>query len=197
MLDARDDERSPTACASCACTGIDRDAWKRYRRRPVRRLRVVEPGYKYNLSTCTPASALGQLQQARRAPRAARERRPRSTTRRLAELEGVEPLGRRAGARARATPGTSTSCASTASAPAADRDAYATALTGEGIGTGLHFLPVHTLTYYRERLGPISLPVAEGAAGQVLSLPLSPAHALGGHPTTSCAPCAGCASARV
>ena len=59
----------------------------------------------------------------------------------------------------------------------ADRDAYQRALGEEMIGTSIHFLPVHRLTYYRERYpDQPSLPVAERAGDQVLSLPLSPAH---------------------
>ena len=59
----------------------------------------------------------------------------------------------------------------------ADRDAYQHALAEENIGTSIHFLPVHTLTYYRERSPDQSpLPVAERAGREVLSLPLSPAH---------------------
>jgi dTDP-4-amino-4,6-dideoxygalactose transaminase len=59
----------------------------------------------------------------------------------------------------------------------ADRDAYQRALREENIGTSIHFLPVHRLTYYRERFpDQPSLPVAERAGGEVLSLPLSPAH---------------------
>ena len=40
--------------------------------------------------------------------------------------------------------------------PAADRDRYAAALMAENISTGLHFLPVHTLTWYREHLAPLA-----------------------------------------
>ena len=62
-------------------------------------------------------------------------------------------------------------------AAGADRDAYQQALADENIGTSIHFLPVHTLTYYRERFpGQAPLPVAERAGHEVLSLPLSPAH---------------------
>jgi len=44
--------------------------------------------------------------------------------------------------------------------------------------TGLHFLPVHDLTYFRASHPTPSLPVAEAAGAEVLSLPLSPAHSL-------------------
>ena len=50
-------------------------------------------------------------------------------------------------------------------------------LAEEQIGTSIHFLPVHTLTFYRDRYPqPRPLPVAERAGREVLSLPLSPAH---------------------
>jgi dTDP-4-amino-4,6-dideoxygalactose transaminase len=59
----------------------------------------------------------------------------------------------------------------------ADREAYQRALHEENIGTSIHFLPVHRLTYYRERYpDQPRLPVAERAGDEVLSLPLSPAH---------------------
>jgi dTDP-4-amino-4,6-dideoxygalactose transaminase len=59
----------------------------------------------------------------------------------------------------------------------ADRDAYQRALAEEMIETSIHFLPVHRLTYYRERFpDQAPLPVAERAGAEVLSLPLSPAH---------------------
>jgi UDP-4-amino-4-deoxy-L-arabinose-oxoglutarate aminotransferase len=57
-----------------------------------------------------------------------------------------------------------------------DRDRYAAALMAENIATGLHFLPVHTLTWYREHLPQASLPATEAAGREVLSLPLAGAH---------------------
>ena len=59
----------------------------------------------------------------------------------------------------------------------ADRDAYQRALADELIATSIHFLPVHRLTWFRERHpAQPPLPVAERAGEEVLSLPLSPAH---------------------
>jgi dTDP-4-amino-4,6-dideoxygalactose transaminase len=59
----------------------------------------------------------------------------------------------------------------------ADRDAYQRGLADALIGTSIHFLPVHRLTWFRERY-PAQEPllVAERAGAEVLSLPLSPAH---------------------
>jgi len=59
----------------------------------------------------------------------------------------------------------------------ADRNEYREALLAENIATSIHFLPLHRLTYYRERFpDQPRLPVAERAGDEVLSLPLSPAH---------------------
>jgi dTDP-4-amino-4,6-dideoxygalactose transaminase len=57
------------------------------------------------------------------------------------------------------------------------RDDVQRALAAERISTSLHFLPVHRLTWYRERFPEQPrLPVAEQAGDEILSLPLSPAH---------------------
>ena len=59
----------------------------------------------------------------------------------------------------------------------ATRDAYQRTLREERISTSIHFLPVHRLTWFRERYpDQPRLPVAERAGDEVLSLPLSPAH---------------------
>lgn len=57
------------------------------------------------------------------------------------------------------------------------RDDYQRLLADELIATSIHFLPVHRLTWFRKRYPQQApLPVAERAGGEVLSLPLSPAH---------------------
>jgi dTDP-4-amino-4,6-dideoxygalactose transaminase len=134
---------------------------------------IAVPGYKANLSDVLAAIALVQLEKLGR-HRAIRARQFAAYDDAVAGLAGIEPLRRdprdthayhlyvvridpeRAG-------GT--------------RDEYAALLAQENIATSIHFLPVHTLTAYRERLDPApSLPVAERAGAEVLSLPLSPAH---------------------
>jgi dTDP-4-amino-4,6-dideoxygalactose transaminase len=134
---------------------------------------IAVPGYKANLPDVLAAIALAQLDKLD-VHRAARERQFAAYDEALAELDGIEPLARderdvhalhlyvvridpqRAG-------GT--------------RDEYAALLAEENIATSIHFLPVHTLTAYRELLDRApDLPVAERAGAEVLSLPLSPAH---------------------
>jgi len=46
------------------------------------------------------------------------------------------------------------------------------ALRAEGIGVNVHYIPVHTHPYYRERCPGVSMPVAEAAYERLLTLPL-------------------------
>ena len=58
------------------------------------------------------------------------------------------------------------------------RDAVIDALTSRGIGTSVHFIPVHQLSAYSRILGPAecrSVPVTDQIAQEVLSLPMYPA----------------------
>jgi dTDP-4-amino-4,6-dideoxygalactose transaminase len=130
-------------------------------------------GYKANLSDVLAAIALCQLEKVERHAEI-RRRYVAMYDAAIAELPGIEPLARDARDThalhlyiVRVDP----------ELAGADRDAYQRALREENIATSIHFLPVHRLTYYRERFPEQPrLPVAEKAGGQVLSLPLSPAH---------------------
>jgi dTDP-4-amino-4,6-dideoxygalactose transaminase len=175
MLTLRD-EALAARIASLRQHGLTRDSWKRYEKKGPGAYDVLEPGYKLNLSDLHAGVALGQLHRLAEH----HQRRVAQVERYdegLADLPGITPLGRRlapAGVHgwhiyvvriAREEAG-------------AGRDAYAEALGEEGIGTGLHFLPVHDLTYFRASHPTAPLPVAEVAGAEVLSLPLSPAHVL-------------------
>lgn len=137
---------------------------------------VAVPGYKANLPDVLAAIALRQLDKLDR-HRAARERHFAAYDAALEELEGIEPLARdRRDTHAyhlyvvRIDP----------ERAGATRDEYQRALAEENIGTSIHFLPVHRLSWYRERFpDQPPLPVAERAGTEVLSLPLSPAHSRG------------------
>ncbi len=53
-----------------------------------------------------------------------------------------------------------------------DRGAVFWALRAENIGVNVHYIPVHTHPYYRERFPGLSFPVAEAAYERLLTLPL-------------------------
>jgi dTDP-4-amino-4,6-dideoxygalactose transaminase len=57
---------------------------------------------------------------------------------------------------------------------AAVRDEVAAALARQGIGTSVHFIPVHRLTHFSSLLPPDGLPGADRMFDRLLSLPLYP-----------------------
>ena len=160
-------------CGCCARTGITRDPWQRAQTHTLGHYDVVEPGFKANLADLQAAAALPKLDRLERfhAHRADLVARYDAG---LAPLAGIEPIGRPAYGRhahhlyvVRIDPGLA----------GADRDRYAAALMAENVSTGLHFLPVHTLTWYRENLAVRAAARDRAAPGaQVLSLPLAAAH---------------------
>ncbi|HWN22949.1 MAG TPA: DegT/DnrJ/EryC1/StrS family aminotransferase [Gaiellaceae bacterium] len=134
---------------------------------------LTVPGYKANLSDVLAAIALVQL-----------DKLPQHTDRRsrqfelydegLTGLDGIEPLARDP----RDTHALHLYVVRIdAERFGLGRDELQRALTEERISTSIHFLPVHRLTWYRERFpDQPALPVAERAGDEILSLPLSPAH---------------------
>jgi dTDP-4-amino-4,6-dideoxygalactose transaminase len=134
---------------------------------------LTVPGYKANLSDVLAAIALVQLDKLPEHT-AARERQFALYDDGLAGLDGIEPLERdRRDTHARHLYVVRVD----AERFGLTRDEVQRALAAERISTSIHFLPVHRLTWYRERFpDQPSLPVAERAGGEILSLPLSPAH---------------------
>jgi dTDP-4-amino-4,6-dideoxygalactose transaminase len=134
---------------------------------------VTVAGFKANLSDVLAAIALCQLGKIE-GHAEIRRRHVAAYGAAVAELAGIEPLARDPRDRHALHLYVVRIDAARAGA---DRDAYQRALHDERIGTSIHFLPVHRLTYYRERFPEQPpLPVAERAGAEVLSLPLSPAH---------------------
>ena len=143
------------------------------RRGDGRRYDVPVPGYKANLPDVLAAIALVQLAKVE-GHRAIRIAQFAAYDESIAELDGLDPLRRDP----RDTHAYHLYIIRVDPARAgATRDEYQRALGEEGISTSIHFLPVHTLTWYRQRFpDQPPLPVAERAGEEVLSLPLSPAH---------------------
>jgi dTDP-4-amino-4,6-dideoxygalactose transaminase len=134
---------------------------------------IAVPGYKANLSDVLAAIALCQLDKVEQHAEI-RRRQFAAYDDAVAELPGITPLSRDdRDVHAlhlyvvRVDP----------EGAGAPRDEYQRALAEENISTSIHFLPVHKLTFYRERFpDQPPLPVAERAGDEILSLPLSPAH---------------------
>jgi dTDP-4-amino-4,6-dideoxygalactose transaminase len=134
---------------------------------------IPVPGYKANLSDVLASIALAQFDKLER-HREIRARQFRLYDDAVTELDGIEPLARDE----RDTHALHLYVVRVdAERAGATRDDYQRALREENIATSIHFLPVHRLTYYRERHPQRHpLPISERAGAEVMSLPLSPAH---------------------
>jgi dTDP-4-amino-4,6-dideoxygalactose transaminase len=131
---------------------------------------IAVPGYKANLSDVLASIALVQLDKVDDHAEI-RRRHVALYDEGLADLDGVTPV-------ARDPRDVHANHLYVVRITFADRDEVQRALADENIGTSIHFLPVHQLSAYRDRLAPGQppLPVTERAGREVLSLPLSPAH---------------------
>lgn len=152
--------------------GMSGDAWRRYHKSGSWRYTVESSGLKANFTDIQAAIGRAQLRslsrwQHRRAEIAARYDAL------LASVPGIELPPRPSGdrhawhlyiVRIRDDFGT-------------PRDTVVEALSDAGVGTSVHFIPVHHQPYFRELLGPAeceSLTGADALFPQLLSLPLHP-----------------------
>jgi len=131
---------------------------------------IAVPGYKANLSDVLATIALVQFDKVERHAEI-RRRQVAIYDEGIAELDGVDAVGRD-------PRDLHANHLYVVRITFANRDEVQRALTDENIGTSIHFLPVHKLSAYHDRLAPHQpqLPVTERAGAEVLSLPLSPAH---------------------
>jgi dTDP-4-amino-4,6-dideoxygalactose transaminase len=152
--------------------GISKDAWKRYSAEGTWRYDVLEAGYKYNFTDLQAALGIAQL------AKCESMRRSRATIAArydaaLGEHESFEiptspehvehayhlyPLLVNSGVLR------------------IDRDRVIDELKARGIGTSVHFIPLHLHSLYRERLGyaPGQFPNAEERFERAISLPIYP-----------------------
>jgi dTDP-4-amino-4,6-dideoxygalactose transaminase len=150
--------------------GIDRDVWDRYTASGASwKYDVVAPGYKYNMTDI--AAAIGRVQL--RKAEAFLLRRKEIARRYLLAFSGLDFLTPPAWAenhawhlfiiRTREKKLRRT------------RDECIEELQKKGIGVSVHFIPLHTMTYYRERYGlkPEDFPAALECSRGAISLPLS------------------------
>lgn len=150
--------------------GISQDAFQRYRSRsPAWFYEVVAAGFKYNLTDLASAMGLAQLAKI-----------DRFLTRRQCLAAEYSTALRGLPLRLPALPGPGCSHAwhlyvvrLTADAPIG-RDELIRKLSERGIGTSVHFIPLHRQPVWRDscRLRPEQFPAAEAAFQSIVSLPL-------------------------
>ena len=150
--------------------GISRDAFDRFSSRtPAWYYEIVAPGFKYNLTDT--AAALGRVQLQRLPAFLARRRQ--LAARYLAELRDL-PLVLPADAPAGETHAWHLFVLRVADAARVTRDEVIQRLSDAGIGTSVHYVPLHRQPYWRDRYGltPEQFPVAEAAYQRMFSIPL-------------------------
>ena len=156
--------------------GISRDAWKRYMASGSWYYEIEEAGFKYNLTDLAAAIGLVQLERAEQM-RARRER--------IAGLYGsaIAEAGLTDLVQLPAGPGPADVHAwhlypirLELGRSARDRAATIELLAARGIGTSVHFIPLHLHPYYRRTFGyqPADLPVAAREYEREISLPIYP-----------------------
>ncbi len=150
--------------------GISRDAFDRFTSRvPAWYYEVVAPGFKYNLTDM--AAALGRVQLARLP--AFLQRRQQLAARYLAELRDL-PLQLPVEAPAADTHAWHLFVLRLSDAARLTRDELIDRLAAAGIGTSVHYVPLHRQPYWRDRYGlrPEQFPVADRAYQRMFSIPL-------------------------
>lgn len=171
MLTAKADGLD-SAARSLALHGMSHDAWKRYQKNAAWGYDVIAPGFKYNMSDLQAALGivqLGRLQDFN----ARREQLAQRYAERLGSCEliilpqarmDVQHVWHLYVIRLRLD------------RLRIDRTQFIEALAERGIGTSVHFIPIHHHSYYREGFGflPEDLPVTERVFPELISLPLYP-----------------------
>jgi perosamine synthetase len=152
--------------------GISKDAWKRYTAEGTWRYEILEAGYKYNLTDLQAALGLTQLAKCqrmweRRAALAGRYRR------------GLEPMDAFRLPQVNADVQHAWHLFVVLVNPEAlriHRDQVIEELRQRGIGTSVHFIPLHLHPYYQRRWGYRNgqFPVSEYYFERCISLPLYP-----------------------
>lgn len=152
--------------------GMSKDAWKRFSAEGSWYYEVVYPGYKYNLTDIASAIGIHQLAKCD-AFWEGRARCARNYSERLADLdELVLPT---------AAPHVQHAwhlyvIRLRSGRLSISRNEFINRLTAAGIGTSVHYVPLHMHPWYRDAYGfqPDDFPIARAAYGEIISLPIYP-----------------------
>lgn len=150
--------------------GISRDVFDRYRSTaPSWQYEVVAPGFKYNLTDT--AAAMGRVQLHR--VEAMRDRRAAIAARYDAAFDGLAVQGPPPGSAGDQHAWHLYVLQVDADA-GVDRDGFVGQMAKLGVGTSVHFIPLHRHPYWRDRyrLCDDGYPVASAAFGRTVSLPI-------------------------
>lgn len=167
-----EDDRFADRMRIMSLHGISRDAWKRFTAEGSWYYEILAPGFKYNLTDI--ASAIG-LHQVRKADRLHHQRR-RWANFYTNAFRDIEELVLPVEQPNRIHSWHLYVIRLKLNRLRIDRGQFISDLKRRGIGTSVHWMPLHLHPYYREKYGyrPQDLPVATALYEQIISLPLFP-----------------------
>ncbi|MBI5502692.1 MAG: DegT/DnrJ/EryC1/StrS family aminotransferase [Deltaproteobacteria bacterium] len=150
--------------------GISKDAWKRYTSEGSWYYEVLAPGFKYNLTDL--AAAIGRVQLAR--AQEMLRKREAIAKRYLEAFDDNDALIVPTVLPDRTHAWHLFSLRLRLEALSLSRDTFLDELKARGIGTSVHYIPLHLQPCYRETFGyrPGDFPVAEDAYRRSVSLPI-------------------------
>jgi dTDP-4-amino-4,6-dideoxygalactose transaminase len=168
-----DDEKIYKRAKIMRLHGIDRDIWKRFTsNKSSWEYDVVAPGFKYNMPDINAAIGLAQLEKADYF----REQRQRCASYYLKDLKDIStidlpvcigPMEHHSWHLfpIKVQPGSKIS-----------RDEFIKMMADAGIGTSVHYKPLHRMSYYKEtyKLNPDKFPNTEKIWNGIVSLPIYP-----------------------
>ncbi len=149
--------------------GINRDIWDRYRSdKPSWYYEVVEPGFKYNMADIMAAIGIHQLKKAEKFQKK-REKIARQYSEAFKELPIILPKNK--------NPEDMLSWHLYVIQIDTDkitRDEFIDEMSKRGIGTSVHFIPLHIHPYWKNKYGfsPYDFPVAYKCYKRSVSLPI-------------------------
>jgi dTDP-4-amino-4,6-dideoxygalactose transaminase len=152
--------------------GISHDAWKRYTKEGSWYYEVLYPGFKYNLTDIAAAIGIEQLKKCNEFWQA-RQRIATIYEKAFAELEEIQvPLARKNIQHAWHLFAIQLELERLR----INRNQFIDALREKGIGTSVHFIPLHLHPYYRDKFGykPGDFPNASAVFERIVSLPIYP-----------------------
>src|SRR5215831_13372717 len=152
--------------------GISKDAWKRYTAGGSWYYEILFPGYKYNLTDIAAAIGIEQLKKCNEFWET-RQRIAMNYAKAFADLQEIQVP----------------SCRNNVQHAwhlfviqlnlerlKINRNQFIEALREKGIGTSVHFIPLHLHPYYRDKFGhkPEDFPNASAVFNRIISLPIYP-----------------------
>lgn len=152
--------------------GMSKDAWKRFDKAGSWRYDIVMPGFKYNMTDVQAALGIHQLQRLK-GFHARRREVVASYNEAFSSVDALE---------------IPTECDYAKSAwhlyvlrirpelLTIDRDQFIIDLKDRNIGTSVHYIPLHMMSFYADKYGyaPSDFPVAQDSFERMMSIPLHP-----------------------